>query len=222
MNREIGEQLIKVGGRHIGDALQKLVSMVNFEVIESEYWHNIVYPWDLISGNRLALRDNLLYRHGKIEKNVVIKGDVSIGRGTVIRSGSYLSGPISIGESCDIGPNTVIGSSVSIGDNVTIGSFSEISDSIIMQDCDIGSYSSLKGTVIGNSTSVGSHSIAIPITRNILYFDKTFSVSDRGAMIGDNCTIGSRAILQGGSILLSDATIGEGEFYNADFQGENI
>ena len=222
MNREIGKQLFKAGGYHIGDALQKLVSKVNFEVMESEYWHNIVYPWDLISGNRLALRDNLLYRHGKIEKNVIIKGEVSIGRGTVIRSGSYLTGPISIGESCDIGPNTVIDSSVSIGDNVMIGSFSEISDSIIMQDCDIGSYSSLKGTVIGNSSSVGSHSIAIPITRDILYFDKTFSVSDRGAMIGDNCTIGSRAILQGGSILMSEATIGEGEFYNADFQGETI
>jgi NDP-sugar pyrophosphorylase family protein len=91
-----------------------------------------------------------------------------------------------------------------------------------MQDCNIGSYSSFKGTVIGNGTSVGSHSIAIPITRDILYFDQTFSVSDRGAMIGDNCTIGNRAILQGGSILMSDATIGEGEFYNADFQGENI
>jgi NDP-sugar pyrophosphorylase family protein len=91
-----------------------------------------------------------------------------------------------------------------------------------MQDCNIGSYSSLKGTVIGNGSSVGSHSIAIPITRDILYFDETFSVSDRGAMVGDNCKIGSRAILQGGSILMNNATIGEGEFYNADFQGENI
>ena len=222
INKEMGEQLFKAGGHHIGEALQKLVSKVRFEVVESEYWHNIVYPWDLISGNRLALRNNLLYRHGKIEKNVIIKGDVSIGRGTVIRSGSYLTGPISIGESCDIGPNTVIDSSVSIGDNVMISSFSEISDSIIMQDCNIGSYSSLKGTVIGNGSSVGSHSIAIPITRDILYFDETFSVSDRGAMVGDNCKIGSRAILQGGSILMNNATIGEGEFYNADFQGENI
>ena len=78
MNKEIGKQLLKEGGQHIGDALQKLVLKVNFEVMESEYWHNIVYPWDLISGNRLALRDNLLYRHGKIEKNVIIKGEVSI------------------------------------------------------------------------------------------------------------------------------------------------
>ena len=55
-----------------------------------------------------------------------------------------------------------------------------------------------------------------------MYFDKEFSVSDRGAMIGDDCIIGSRATLQGGSILLSGATIGEGEFYNADFQGDNL
>ena len=41
-------------------------------------------------------------------------------------------------------------------------------------------------------------------------------------MIGDDCIIGSRATLQGGSILLGGATIGEGEFYNADFQGDNI
>ena len=93
---------------------------------------------------------------------------------------------------------------------------------MVMANCDLGSYTSLKGSVLGNGVSFGSHSIAIPSTRNIMYFDKEFSVSDRGAMIGDDCIIGSRATLQGGSILLSGATIGEGEFYNADFQGDNI
>ena len=96
------------------------------------------------------------------------------------------------------------------------------SDTVVMKNCELGSYSSLKGTVIGDNTSLGSHVIAIPMTRDILYFDQTFSVSDRGAMIGDDCNIGSRAILQGGSILMSKATVGEGEFYNADFQGDNI
>ena len=222
LNLSLAQELIKHSGKHIGESLQAILEKNDFDVIESLNWHNIVYPWDLISGNRISLNDNLLYRSGKIEKNVIIKGEVSIGRGTIIRSGTYLTGPISIGESCDIGPNSVIGHSVSLGDNVRIGSFSEISDSIVMQNCEIGSYSSLKGTVIGDNTSIGSHGIAIPITRDILYFDKTFSVSDRGAMIGDNCTIGSRAVLQGGSILMNNATIGEGEFYNADFQGDNI
>ena len=216
------EKMLISSGRHIGESLQEIASQTSFEVLKAEYWHNIVYPWDLISGNRMALRDNLLFRSAKIEKNVVIKGEVSIGKGTVIRSGSYILGPVSIGEGCDISPNSVIGSSVSIGNNVIVGPFSEIVDSVVMSNCDLGSYTSLKGSVLGSGVSFGSHSIAIPSTRNIMYFDKEFSVSDRGAMIGDDCIIGSRATLQGGSILLSGATIGEGEFYNADFQGDNI
>ena len=222
LNLDLARELIDAAGKHIGESLQIILQNHDFEVLESSSWHNIVYPWDLISGNRLSLSDNLLYRNGKIEKNVTIKGDVSIGKGTVLRSGTYLTGPVSIGEGCDIGPNSVIGPSVSLGDNVIVKSFTELSDTVVMKNCELGSYSSIKGTVVGDNTSLGSHVVAIPMTRDILYFDQTFSVSDRGAMVGDDCNIGSRAILQGGSILMSKATVGEGEFYNADFQGDNI
>ena len=222
LNLDLASKLIDAAGKHIGESLQVILKNHDFEVLEASSWHNIVYPWDLISGNRMSLSDNLLYRSGKIEKNVTIKGDVSIGKGTVIRSGTYLTGPVSIGEGCDIGPNSVIGPSVSLGDNVIVKSFTELSDTVVMKNCELGSYSSIKGTVVGDNTSLGSHVVAIPMTRDILYFDQTFSVSDRGAMVGDDCNIGSRAILQGGSILMSKATVGEGEFYNADFQGDNI
>ena len=222
LNLDLANKLIDAAGKHIGESLQVILQNHDFEVLEASSWHNIVYPWDLISGNRMSLSDNLLYRSGKIEKNVTIKGDVSIGKGTVIRSGTYLTGPVSIGEGCDIGPNSVIGPSVSLGDNVIVKSFTELSDTVVMKNCELGSYSSIKGTVVGDNTSLGSHVVAIPMTRDILYFDQTFSVSDRGAMVGDDCNIGSRAILQGGSILMSKATVGEGEFYNADFQGDNI
>jgi len=114
INKSLALRLIELSGAHLGEALQTLGSEYPFEVVKADYWHNIVYPWDLISGNGLALRDNLLYRHGKIERNVSIQGEVSIGKGTLIRSGTYLQGPLSIGANCDIGPNSVIGRSVSI------------------------------------------------------------------------------------------------------------
>ena len=221
INKSLALRLIKLSGSHLGEALQTLGSEYPFEVVKADYWHNIVYPWDLISGNSLALRDNLLYRHGKIERNVSIQGEVSIGKGTLIRSGTYLQGPLSIGANCDIGPNSVIGRSVSIGDNTTIGAFTEIEDSIVMKNCEIGSYCSLKGSVVGDDNTLGSHCIAIPNDRNIMYFGQEFSISNRGVMIGDSCRIGSRAILEGGSILLSNTTIGEGELYNA-VQGASI
>ena len=222
INKLLALKLIEVSGAHIGEALQSLGSEYPFEVVKADYWHNVVYPWDLISGNSMALRDNLLYKSGKIEKNVSIRGDVSIGKGTIIRSGTYLQGPLSIGENCDIGPNSVLGSSVSIGDNTTVGAFTEIVDSIVMKNSVIGSYCSLKGSVLGEDNIFGSHCVAIPNNRNILYLDQEFSLSNRGAMVGDGCRIGSRAILEGGSILLNNAAIGEGEFYNAVFQGDSI
>ena len=222
LDKDIAENLISAGGRHIGEALQKIEEDVNFDVIRSDYWHNIVYPWDLIDGNRLALQNLFLSKSGKIERNVTLKGPISIGSGSVICSGSYLEGPISIGDNCVIGPNTFVGSSVSIGDNTRIGAFSEIKDSILMSDSVIGSYNSIVGTVVGNGTETGTNVIANPSNRQVTYLDHTVSLSNRGSMIGNRCNIGNRAVLDGGSILLEGATIGEGEVYNADFQGDTI
>jgi len=222
LNVEIAKKLIDAGGTHIGDSLQKVENSVNFDVINSEYWHNVVYPWDLIDGNRLALRNLELYKSGKIERNAILKGPISIGSGSVICSGSYLEGPISIGDNCVIGPNTFVGNSVSIGDNVRIGAFSEIKDSIIMSDSVIGSYNSIVSTVVGNGCTLGTNVVSNPSNRQITYLDHTVSLSNRGAMVGNRCNIGNRAVLAGGSILLEGATIGEGEVYNADFQGDTI
>ena len=219
---DLANKLITAGGIHLGEAIQRIAQSTNFDVINSQYWHNIVYPWDLIDGNRLALRNLGLFKSGKIERNVTLKGPISLGSGSVICSGSYLEGPISIGDNCIIGPNTFIGNSVSIGDNTRIGAFSEIKDSIIMSDSVVGSYNSIVGTVVGNGSVFGTNVVSNPSNRQITYLDHTVSLSNRGSMVGNRCNIGNRAVLAGGSILLEGASIGEGEVYNADFQGDTI
>jgi len=170
----------------------------------------------------LALRNLELFKTGKIERNVVLKGPISIGSGSVISSGSYLEGPLTIGENCVIGPNTYIGNSVSIGNNVRLGAFSEIKDSIIMSDSVLGSYNSIVGTVVGNGCVFGTNVVSNPSNRQITYLDHTVSLNERGSMVGNRCNVANRAVLAGGSILLEGASIGEGEVYNADFQGDTI
>ena len=91
-----------------------------------------------------------------------------------------------------------------------------------MSNSIIGSYNSLVGTVVGNGTEFGTNVVANPSNRKVTYLDHTISLSERGAMVGNRCIIGNRAVLAGGSILLEGATIGEGEVYNADFQGDSI
>ena len=86
-------------------------------------WLDVVYPWDILSLNDAVLRQMPAKLGGTIETGVVLKGLVSVGEGTIIRSNCYIVGPAIIGDNCEIGPNTCIQAATSIGDNVAISSF---------------------------------------------------------------------------------------------------
>src|SRR3990172_6825587 len=83
-------------------------------------WLDVVYPWDILSLNNAVLRQIPPSLGGTIEAGAVVKGIVSIGKDTIIRSNCYIFGPVVIGEGCDIGPNTCIMPATSIGNNVVI------------------------------------------------------------------------------------------------------
>jgi len=97
---------------------------------------------------------------GAVEKGAVIIGEVAIGYNSVIRSGSYIVGPVVIGKNCNIGPNTTILPSTAIGDNCSISSFTEIENSIIMNDVRIGAGSYISNSIIGSNNSIGPHFVA--------------------------------------------------------------
>src|SRR5262249_33599980 len=79
-------------------------------------WQGVTYPWDLLSANQLELQTIIESRANvRVEDGVSIAKPVIIGRGTVIKSNSYLEGPAVIGEDCVIGPNSYIRPLTSIG-----------------------------------------------------------------------------------------------------------
>ena len=97
-------------------------------------WLDIVYPWDILNLNDAVLRQTPAEVGGTIEAGASVKGMVSVGKDTVIRSNSYVVGPVVIGRNCDIGPNVCILPATSIGNNVVISPFSEIENSVIGDD----------------------------------------------------------------------------------------
>jgi len=98
-------------------------SLVNVAV---DYWLDVSYPWDLLDANEEVLRGMKGEVLGEVEDNVMLKGEVSIGEGTVVRSGSYIVGPVVIGRNCEIGPNCYIRPHTAIGDGCHVGSSVEI------------------------------------------------------------------------------------------------
>ncbi|NPE31170.1 NTP transferase domain-containing protein, partial [Methanococcoides sp. SA1] len=98
------------GEYEITDSLQMLINgdaEVGYEILEEE-WIDIGRPWDMLDANAVLLSRIEPSVKGVIEPNATLIGDVSVGRGTLIRNGAYIIGPVIIGDDCDIGPNCFI------------------------------------------------------------------------------------------------------------------
>jgi len=163
-------------------------------------WLDVVYPWDILSLNDAVLRQIPAKLGGNIEAGVSLKGEVSVGKDTLIRSGSYIAGPVVIGDSCDIGPNVCILPTTSIGNNVVISSFSEIKNSVIGDDVDIGSGCIIQDSVIDKGCVIKGHFSACSSQAEVKIDDEHYQVNV-GAMLGGGCSLGNGVVAQPGVIV---------------------
>ena len=175
--------------------------------IIAESWMDIVYPWDLICVNENMIQNTPKKIGGLIEKGVVTKGDVCIGKDTTVYSGCYIVGPVVIGEGCEIGPNACIFPSTSIGDNCVVHPFTEIRNSVIMNDTHIGSSSFVNNSIIARGTIMGDNFSSISGKSTIEIENEFKKIENIGVMIGEDCTIGSHVVVEPGVIIGRKADI---------------
>jgi len=163
-------------------------------------WLDVVYPWDILSLNDAVLRQIRTNVGGTIETDVSLKGLVSVGKDTVIRSNSYIVGPVVIGNNCDIGPNVCILPATSIGDNVVISSFSNVKNSVIGNDIDIGPGCIIQDSVIDNGCAIKGHFTACSGEAEVKINGEHHLVNV-GVMLGEGCSLGNGVVAQPGVIV---------------------
>jgi len=163
-------------------------------------WLDVAYPWDILSLNDAVLRQIPANLGGTIETDVSLKGLVSVGKGTVIRSNSYIVGPVVIGGNCDIGPNVCILPATSIGDNVVISPFTEIKNSVIGHDVSIGTGCIIQDSVIDRGCVINGHFTACSSQAEVKVNDEHHLVNI-GAMLGESCSLGNGVVAQPGVIV---------------------
>ncbi len=163
-------------------------------------WLDVVYPWDILSLNDAILHQAQANLGGTIEAGVSVKGLVSVGEGTVVRSGSYIVGPVVIGGNCDIGPNVCILPATSIGDNVVISSFSEIKNSVVGDDVSIGPGCIIQDSVIDKGCVINGHFTAASSQADVEVNGEHHLVNI-GAMLGEGCRLGNSIVAQPGVIV---------------------
>jgi UDP-N-acetylglucosamine diphosphorylase/glucosamine-1-phosphate N-acetyltransferase len=178
-----------------------------------DYWLNLSYPWDLLTANESMLSVIKPQNLGEVEENVIIKGTASIGKDTLIRSGSYIVGPVVIGQNCEIGPNCYIRPGTAINDGCHIGNAVEVKNSIIMRGSKLPHHNYVGDSIIGEECNFGAGTKVA----NLRLDKKEIWVSDintrrhkLGAIVGDRVETGINASINVGAMIGNNSFIGPG------------
>ena len=197
------EEITSQGVYALSSVVQSLVDQgKTVSSVIVDLWMDIVYPWDIIRVNESMIQIvSSESVSGVIEKGVTMKGSVSVGKDTKIYSGCYVVGPVVIGEGCEIGPNVCIFPSTVIGDNSVVAPFSEIRNSVILDNVHVGSNSFVSHSVIGRGNILGNSFSSMSGKATIEIEGEFKKLENIGSIIGEDCTIGSHVVIEPGMII---------------------
>lgn len=215
----------KRGEYELTDAVTAWAKQKPFIVVKAQYWHPITYPWHLLDANKKLLSQIKFKNEGKIEQGVTIHGTVQIGKNTILKSGTYIEGPVMIGENCRIGPNCYIRPDTTMGNGVKIGNAVEVKNSIVGDSTSIGHLSYVGDSVIGDRVNFGAGTIIA----NLRHDDGSIKSEINGklidsgrrklgAVIGDNVHTGIHTSIYPGRKIWPNTTTTPGEIIQTDKQ----
>ncbi len=181
-------------------------------------WIEIGAPWDLLSANEKMMTKHKGLITGIVEEGAVLKGEVSVGEGSIIRAGSYILGPVCIGKNTDIGPNCYIRAHTLIGDNCKVGNACEVKNVILMDGSNIPHQNYVGDSIIGRKCNLGAGTKVANLrldNRNVRAIQYSGMVVDTGrrklgAIIGDNVKTGINVTIDSGTVVSEDCFIGPG------------
>jgi len=215
------------GEYEITDSINMFTQKQPLKSITLKTWRDVGYPWHLLEATEDILKKMKQKIQGTIEPQATLIGDVSVGKGTIIRNGSYIQGPIVIGDNCIIGPNCYLRPYTTIGNNCHVGNACEVKNSIIMDNTNIPHQNYVGDSIIGEGCNLGSGTKVAnlrldkkPITVTIN--GKRIHTERRklGVILGDNVQTGINAMMNVGSVIGNNVFIGPGALTNGEIQPE--
>jgi UDP-N-acetylglucosamine diphosphorylase/glucosamine-1-phosphate N-acetyltransferase len=214
------------------DSMQILIKEFGAKIIGANihnyFWTDIGLPWQLFEANKFLLDRIKTQKFGEIEENVKIHGNVYIGEGTTVRSGTHIQGPCYIGKNTIIGPNAFLRPYTSVEDNCHIG-MSEVKNSIILSNSSIPHFNYVGDSIICENVNLGAGTKI----SNLRFDNKTIKMkineqrvdSGRrklGAIIGPNSQTGINASIMCGKIIGENSVIGAHTIINEDVPSNSL
>lgn len=110
-----------------------------------DHWLPINYPSSYLKANVWALNSSFacLEQHDSysVDKNIILKGNIHLGKNSVLEPFTYIEGPAFIGDNCHIDSFTHIGA-----------------NTVIMSNCEI-SRSTIKGSLVLDDSTISGESL---------------------------------------------------------------
>lgn len=141
------------GELEITDAIQWLID--NGRTVRAQmvtgWWKDTGRPDDLLEANRMLLAQQADDLRGEVDEGSTIVGTATIAAGArIVRS--TLRGPVTIGEGTLV-EDSVVGPDAAILTGCVVRN-SEVTDSVIMEECVIESVRTLTGSILGKGVEV--------------------------------------------------------------------
>ena len=192
-------------------------------------WIDVGRPWELLNVNEHFISEMEEDIQGEIEEGVTIHGKVVLGKNSIIRSGTYILGPVFIGEGCDIGPNSYLRKYTYLGNNVNVGNAVEIKNSIIMEGTNVNHLSYVGDSVIGANCNVAAGTNIANLrfdNKNVKMKIKgekfDCGVRKLGAVFGDNVKTGINSSFNPGVKVGINSAVGSGTIIYEDIPSNTL
>ena len=213
------------GEYELTDALTDYIGEGRLTAYPLSVWMDVGYPWDMLCANEHLLASISGDILGTVEENVVIKGQLILGKGSVIKSGTYIEGPCIIGENTSVGPNAYLRPGTTVGNNCHIGHAVEIKNSIIFDDTKIPHYNYIGDSVIGSRCNFGAgtkianlrHDHGIVKVGGASTGRKKF-----GAVIGDDVLFGINCSINTGSSIGSGTRVAPNSLVSGIVENDTV
>ena len=230
-NKNIFESL-KTIKKSIRGELELTDALIANKIYTIEYegfWKDIGTPWDLLTANEYCINQIKDKTYGIIEENVNIKGNIFLGKNSIIKSGTYIEGPIWIGENCVVGPNAYLRKGTILCANNKVGAASEIKNSILFENAKAPHHNYVGDSIIGKNCNLGSGTKIANLRLDkkeiqIIHRGKKIDSGRRklGVIMGDNVATGINASINSGTIIGNDSKIGPNATISGTYEDKSL
>jgi len=169
--------------------------------------------WKLLEKAETVTKNISQKIEGEVEDGVIIKGNLMLGEGSLIKAGSRIEGNVFIGKNCVVGPNAYLRNGVVLGDNCFVGN-SEIKNSIILSGSKVPHFSYVGDSVIGRNCNLGAGTKIANLRHDnnsvkVFVDGKKIDSSRRklGALIFDDVKTGINSSINCGAVLTKSTLV---------------